>query len=128
MAIIPEHPYLTVDVLVSGQVTQEYAQDEDSAKREAPVAGPPSNICYIESKSGQTFSVRITVDPRRQVSKRNALSFHVYVDGIPIEGRVLHRPQSTPWVYTATGPIERSEASGNEIQWDLSFASISTGK
>ncbi|EFY87872.1 hypothetical protein MAC_06120 [Metarhizium acridum CQMa 102] len=126
MAVITNVPGISITVHVNGEVAQEYPPHDPTG--ECP-SSPPSHICYIESKSNQSFLVRLTLSQERQISEANAILFTVFIDGMLAGGRILYsRPTcqlSSPINVDIKDQIIQSHVAGHCIRRSFSFSPVS---
>lgn len=115
---------ITASIVIDGQSAREYPPGEKPRDEN----NVPTKMCYVESDAGQTFSVKITVDPKRKLSNRHGLLFRVLVDGKQVDSKVLHKSLTQKWIYYAMGPKYKSCIPGQSMRRLLTFAPVSTGK
>lgn len=128
MAIISKVPDLNVSVVVDGQVAQEYPApgQQEETETESDIA---SHLCYIESKSGHPFFVRLTVAPERKMSPENALILRVCIDGEDVGAYIISNHSGLPGSHMVdfNSKITRSPNSGEFIRQFFAFSAVSTG-
>lgn len=128
MAILTRIPGIDVSVHVNGQPAKEYhspCRDDDHT---LPIPDPPSHECYIESKSGQTYTVEVTIAPGLKLPGERIPCIHLYVDGKYIEGAVsIHWDSSRSCHFSLIGPVMLSPNKVHRTQ-KLTFSPVTTGK
>jgi hypothetical protein len=80
MAIHPDHPGLTVEVLVNGQPLPEY-EDEDITDE------PNVNTRYVEAQAGVEFEIAYTIS--KAFAGGDDFNARCYIDGQKVESRVV---------------------------------------
>lgn len=126
MAILTRIPGIDVSVHVNGQPAKEYhspCRDDDHT---LPIPDPPSHECYIESKSGQTYTVEVTIAPGLKLPGERIPCIHLYVDGKYIEGAVsIHWDSSRSCHFSLIGPVMLSPNKVHRTQ-KLTFSPVTT--
>lgn len=119
---VPGLPRISAHVIINGQVAKEYAPPEFLEEE----ANLPTRIRYIESQSGQTYTVRVKLDDRKAPLQFPDFKFSInlYVDGEHIEGHFLTRHESR---YEFVGPCHRTSVPEQLMRQKLVFAPISAG-
>lgn len=125
MAVISKLPDVDVSIIVNREPAQEHPVPGDIEECETT---PPSTVCYIESQTGQNFFIRLTISPRREMSKENGITCRVVVDGRFIAGRIINRwsfPRAT--IEDVRGELVSGTVPEQCIQRFLTFSPVSTG-
>ncbi|KAK2593358.1 hypothetical protein QQS21_008933 [Conoideocrella luteorostrata] len=123
--VISRVPSIDVSIHTGGHVAQEYPPlghyDDD-------VHGCPSHISYIESKSGEKFSIEVSVTPGNEAFGQNVLVCAVYVDGNYVQGLALtgenHDP-SRGIRKSIIGPLGPSSTLERATQHSFTFTPVS---
>ncbi|KAI9158340.1 hypothetical protein HJFPF1_06333 [Paramyrothecium foliicola] len=90
MAVIPQVPGISVKVRVAGEDATEYADHQDERAQE----GIHVNTCYIEARSGATFSIHAQLTDKCQLGKKgDEIMVRVFVDGAFIRGKWCDIPK-----------------------------------
>ncbi|KAG5952201.1 hypothetical protein E4U53_001417 [Claviceps sorghi] len=133
MAVLSHFPQINVSVHVNGRPAKEYPPpdghgDHASAHRDAIVY---SHECYIESQSGQTYTVEVSVAPEFFSAFARDLNCLLSVDGRKICAIVLGRPRKTqpfgqPSRCSFIGSYVRSATSDRVMTEKLTFSPVTT--
>ncbi|GAB0141548.1 hypothetical protein EsHS_00002137 [Epichloe bromicola] len=127
MAVLTQIPEIDVSVHVNGQPAKEYpspCQDDDHT---VTIPDPPSHECYIESKSGQTYTVEVTISPELKLPGKRDLCIYLFVDGKFITGRVReHRDSFHSRHISLIGPTMLSPRSKLHRTQKLTFSPVTT--
>ncbi|KAK8920017.1 hypothetical protein VCV18_008850 [Metarhizium anisopliae] len=126
MAVITSVPGISITVHVNGEVAQEYPPLDPT---DECTPSPPPHICYIESKSNQSFLVRLTLSPERTTSETNAILFTVFIDGMFAGGQIVYRRSTrqlgSPMIVDIKDQIIQSDVAGHCIRRSFSFSPVS---
>ncbi|KID97994.1 hypothetical protein MAJ_06071, partial [Metarhizium majus ARSEF 297] len=126
MAVITSVPGISITVHVNGEVAQEYPPLDPT---DECTPSPPPHICYIESKSNQSFLVRLTLSPERTTSETNAILFTVFIDGMFAGGQIVYRRSTcqlgSPMTVDIKDQIIQSDVAGHCIRRSFSFSPVS---
>ncbi|KAG6112837.1 hypothetical protein E4U13_004102 [Claviceps humidiphila] len=135
MAIISCFPEIDVRVWISGRPATEYPspdqRDDNGNMRSGAGRGAVrTHECYIESKSGQTYTVDISTTPELRLPPTKSLLMYLSVDGEKVHG-VFATPTSlkgipVPIKHSFIGPQRASSTPGYIIQDKLRFSPVST--
>lgn len=96
MAIIPDVPHVSVDIVVDGRPLPEYLDEDDEDS-----ISPTSTIKYVECVSGSRFGIRTDLTGFRlgNLEGANAIEILYYLDGRYVAGAV-HRFPTNSVVFT----------------------------
>lgn len=132
MAILTSVPGIEATIQVNNQPLVEH-EDDDPAEtlgEDALLLGAKTTSKYIESITGQEFSVHCSVaKPYQRTSA--SVAVHIYVDGIYISGRVLGTPPTMhppPPVAIVKGPSTFTPGVDRETIHHFTFSNIKTSK
>ncbi|KAG6011582.1 hypothetical protein E4U54_008015 [Claviceps lovelessii] len=92
MAIIHRIPQFDVYVFVNGQPAKEYRLPQRQHGDRAPAHRHPTvhtNECYIESQSGQSYTVEVDVWLNVQTTSTEAVLCTLSVDGQKVQARIV---------------------------------------
>lgn len=136
MAIISYFPEIDVRVCISGRPATEYPSpdqrdDNENMRSGAGHGAVRTHECYIESKSGQNYTVDISVTPELRLPPTKSLLMYLSVDGQKFHGvfTTLKSRKGTPepFKHSFIGPQRASSSPGYMIQDKLTFSPVSTG-
>ena len=85
MAIHNDYPGLTVQIICGGKPIEEHVYEEDEEREE-----PKTTIRYIECQSNTEFAIKTTFRPPFAPLD---LAIHVHLDGIKVNGLIVHKHQ-----------------------------------
>lgn len=147
MAIIHRIPQFDVYVFVNGQPAKEYRLPQRQHGDRAPAHRHPTvhtNECYIESQSGQSYTVEVDVWLNVQTTSTEAVLCTLSVDGQKVQARIVEdngprRLPGAPEYYTQginswprrcsfAGRYGLSATSQGVTREKLVFAPVTTGK
>ncbi|QPG97911.1 hypothetical protein C2857_007024 [Epichloe festucae Fl1] len=127
MAILTQIPEIDVSVHVNGQPAKEYPSPCRDDDHTLPIPDHPSHECYIESKSGQTYTIEVTIAPGLKLPGKRNLGIRLSVDGKSILGRVdSHWDSSRPYNHSLIGPRMLSPKSKVHRRQKLTFSPVTT--
>lgn len=81
MAILAQLPGVVITIEVDGQTAAEYDDLDESTSTNTQL---PTNICYIESKTGVRFAIKALVTSRIEIPASKHLYLRVSIDGVTI--------------------------------------------
>ncbi|TIA09081.1 hypothetical protein D6C80_08841 [Aureobasidium pullulans] len=89
MAIIPDVPYVSVDIVVDGRALPEYLDEDDHESLSSN-----STIKYVECVSGSKFGIRTNITGMEpwDLEGGNAVLEDYFLDGKWVDGAVKHFP------------------------------------
>lgn len=128
MAVLTQIPEIDVSVHVNGQPAKEYPSPCRDGDHNLPIPDPPSHECYIESKSGQTYTIEVTIAPGLKLPGERVPCILLSVDGKNIEklGN-KHWDSSRSCHFSFVGPVILSPNKVHRTQ-KLTFSPVTTGK
>ncbi|KAG5973638.1 hypothetical protein E4U58_004682 [Claviceps cyperi] len=135
MAIISYFPEIDVRVCISGRPVTEYPspdQHDDNGNMRSGTghAAVRTHECYIESKSGQNYTVDISVTPELRLPPTKSLIMYLSVDGEKFRGVFTNlkswKGAPQPFKHSFIGPQYASASPGYMIQDKLTFSPVST--
>ncbi|CAN9374228.1 unnamed protein product [Alternaria alternata] len=96
MAIHNDYPGLTVQIICGGKPIEEHVYEEDEEREE-----PKTTTRYIESQSNAGFAIKTAFRPPFAPLDLNVV---VYLDGIKVDGLIVHKHQmlNETYVQSAT--------------------------
>ncbi|CAN9269677.1 unnamed protein product [Alternaria alternata] len=96
MAIHNDYPGLTVQIICGGKPIEEHVYEADEEREE-----PKTTTRYIESQSNAEFAIKTTFRPPFAPLDLNVV---VYLDGIKVDGLIVHKHQmlNETYVQSAT--------------------------
>lgn len=100
MAIIPDVPHVSVDIVVDGRPLPEYLDEDDDDS-----ISPTSTIRYVECVSGSHFQIRsdLTGMELKHLKRGHAVTIDLYLDGKKVGGSVKQFPLRNHAVSTRSG-------------------------
>ncbi|TIA68228.1 hypothetical protein D6C76_08261 [Aureobasidium pullulans] len=124
MAIIPDVPYVSVDIVVDGRALPEYLDEDDHESLSSN-----STIKYVECVSGSKFGIRVDLNGMEpwDLDGGNAVLVYYYLDGNWVDSTVIrfpltrHHPQSLL-------RAARYREGGTWKQRDFIFADLKTSE
>lgn len=89
MAIIPDVPYVSVDIVVDGRALSEYLDEDDHESLSSN-----STIKYVECVSGSKFGIRVDLNGMEpwDLDGGNAVLVYYYLDGNWVDSTVIRFP------------------------------------
>ncbi|KAG5967138.1 hypothetical protein E4U56_001002 [Claviceps arundinis] len=135
MAIMSCFPEIDVRVCISGRPATEYPSpdqrdDNGNMRSGAGHGAVHTHECYIESKSGQDYTVDISVTPELRLPPTKSLLMDLSVDGQKCHGAATtlksRKGVPKPFRYSFIGPWRASSSPGYMIQDKLTFSPVST--
>ncbi|CAN9289328.1 unnamed protein product [Alternaria alternata] len=85
MAIHSDYPGLTVQIICGGKPIEEHVNEEDEERDE-----PKTTTRYVECQSNTEFAIKTTFRPPFAPLD---LAIHVHLDGIKVNGLIVHKHQ-----------------------------------
>ncbi|RYN76558.1 hypothetical protein AA0119_g6881 [Alternaria tenuissima] len=85
MAIHNDYPGLTVQIICGGKPIEEHVNEEDEERDE-----PKTTTRYVECQSNTEFAIKTTFRPPFAPLD---LAIHVHLDGIKVNGLIVHKHQ-----------------------------------
>lgn len=121
MAIIPDVPHVTVDIVVDGRPLPEYLDEDD-----ADSVSPDSITKYIESVSGSHCSIQVNLPrmERRHLKRGNGVVVEYHLDGQWAAGNVYRFPLRANLISSVPGA--RRKENGTWIERKFLFTNLVT--
>ncbi|KAG9525870.1 hypothetical protein KCU93_g5714, partial [Aureobasidium melanogenum] len=123
MAIIPDVPHVSVDIVVDGRPLPEYLDEDDEDS-----ISPTSTIKYVECVSGSRFAIRtdLTGMEFRHINGGDTVSVEYYLDGQKAGSSVMRFPLRHHSV--STRPSVRYREGGLWKERNFMFADLVTSE
>ncbi|KAG5983439.1 hypothetical protein E4U55_008149 [Claviceps digitariae] len=130
MAVLDQIPQIDVSVHINGRPAKEYPPPDQNDDHAPAHPHPDVHIheCYIESQSGQTYTVNVSVSPEFNNITIDAVLCRLSVDGCHINGVVLENSKGLVRTrqYCFKGPYSRSATSKRVVNHKLTFSPVTT--